>query len=91
MAKVKVHKGDIAKFQLETAVRLFLTGKDRSSVITLAGAASGILGTLVRNAGKDHKKSRPDDNRSDAGQDGIRTHPAIYRFETDSPARRRLI
>lgn len=53
MAKVRIHKSDIAKNQLETAVRLFLHGKDRSSVITLAGAASGILDRLVRNMGKE--------------------------------------
>ena len=53
MAKVRVHKSDIAKCQLETAVRLFQNGKDRSSVITLAGAASGILDRLVRNSGKE--------------------------------------
>ncbi|MBI5675030.1 MAG: hypothetical protein HZC48_04235 [Nitrospirae bacterium] len=53
MAKERVHKSYIAKCQLETAVRIFLNGKDRSSVITLAGAASGILDRLVRNAGKE--------------------------------------
>ena len=53
MAKVRVHKSDIAKSQLETAVRLFLNDNDRSSVITLAGAASGILDRLVRNSGKE--------------------------------------
>lgn len=53
MARVRVHKSDIAKCQMGTAVRLFLNGKDRSSVITLAGAASGILDRLVRNSGKE--------------------------------------
>ncbi len=48
---MKVHKSEIVRNQLETAVRLFLNGRDRSSVITLAGAATGILDTLVRNAG----------------------------------------
>ena len=47
------HKHDIAKFQLITAVEIFLSGKDRSSVIRLAGAASGILDTLVNKAGKE--------------------------------------
>lgn len=47
------HKKDIARLQLETAVSIFLRGLDRSSVITLAGAASGILDTLVRRAGKE--------------------------------------
>lgn len=34
-------------------MRLFLSGRDRSSVITLAGTSSGILDRLVRNAGKE--------------------------------------
>lgn len=53
MAKTRIHKSDIAKSQIETAVHLFLHGRDRSSVITLAGASSGILDRLVRNAGKE--------------------------------------
>lgn len=47
------HKSEIARLQLETAVDIFLRGLDRSSVITLAGAASGILDTLVKRAGKE--------------------------------------
>jgi hypothetical protein len=50
---MRIHKSDIVKSQLETAVWLFLDGRDRSSVITLAGAASGILDRLVRNAGEE--------------------------------------
>lgn len=50
---MRVHKSDIVKCQLDTAVRLFLNGKNRSSVITLAGAASGILDRLVRHSGKE--------------------------------------
>ncbi|MDN7176963.1 hypothetical protein M0D69_02790 [Caballeronia sp. SEWSISQ10-4 2] len=46
-------KGDIAKCHLETAVNIFLRGLDRPSVITLAGAANGILDTLVKRAGKE--------------------------------------
>lgn len=53
MARANIHKSDIAKCQLDMAVRLFLNGKDRSSVITLAGAASGILDRLIRNSGKE--------------------------------------
>jgi len=49
----RFHKGDIAKTQLQTAVFMFLEGRDRSSVITLAGAASGILDTLVRRSGQE--------------------------------------
>ena len=53
MAEVRYHKSFIAKSQLETAIFLFLSGRDRSSVITLAGAASTILDRLVRNEGKE--------------------------------------
>ncbi len=53
MTETLYHKRDIAKWQLETAVRLFLLGMDRSSVITLAGAAGTILDRLVRNEGKE--------------------------------------
>lgn len=49
----KFHKSEIARLQLETAIDIFLRGLDRSSVITLAGAASGILDTLVKRAGKE--------------------------------------
>ena len=49
----RFHKSEIARLQLQTAVEMFLSGKDRSSIITLAGAASGILDTLVKKAGKE--------------------------------------
>jgi hypothetical protein len=49
---IKVHKKDIARSQLETAVSLFLLKLDYSSVITLAGASGGILHQLVLNEGK---------------------------------------
>jgi hypothetical protein len=49
----RFHKHDVARLQLQTAVDIFLCGLDRSSVITLAGAASGILDTLVKRAGKE--------------------------------------
>jgi hypothetical protein len=41
-------KSQIATQQLRTAVFLFLSGGSRASVITLAGASSGILEHLVR-------------------------------------------
>lgn len=50
---MRYHKHEIAKAQLQTAVSIILNGQDRSSAITLAGAASGILDTLVRRAGKE--------------------------------------
>jgi hypothetical protein len=47
------HKSDIARTQLETAVDIFLRGLSHHSVITLAGAASGILDGLLLAAGKE--------------------------------------
>jgi hypothetical protein len=47
------HKSDIARSQLETAVDIFFRGLSYHSVITLAGAASGILNGLVHAAGKE--------------------------------------
>jgi hypothetical protein len=47
------HRTEIARRQLQTAVELFLQGLDRSSAITLAGAASNVLDGLVRRAGKE--------------------------------------
>ena len=49
----RYHKYDIARGQLETAIRLFLIdGCDMFSAITLAAAAGEILHQLVLNAGK---------------------------------------
>jgi hypothetical protein len=52
MPKQKYLRLDLARQQLQTAVSLFL-GKDYLSVITLAGAASGVLTQLVLNSGKE--------------------------------------
>ncbi len=41
----------LAERQLETAIGLFVSGRDRLSAITLAGAADGILHGLVLKAG----------------------------------------
>jgi hypothetical protein len=49
---VKVNKFDIAREQLITALSIFFNQNNYSSVITLAGAASGILSELVRREGK---------------------------------------
>jgi hypothetical protein len=43
-----LHKIDIAKRQIDTAGELFLSGADPIAVITLAGAAEEILGSLLR-------------------------------------------
>jgi hypothetical protein len=52
MPTQRYHKRQIASVQLQTAILLFLNGRDLSSVITLAGAAGVILERLVRNEGK---------------------------------------
>jgi hypothetical protein len=44
----------LAENQLETAIGLFVSGRDRFSVITLAGAADVILCRLVLNLGKEN-------------------------------------
>lgn len=44
-------KLNIATAQLDTAIALYLDGKDLISVITLAGAAEEILGKLAEKAG----------------------------------------
>ena len=49
----RFHRTEIARRQLQTAVEIFLQGLDRSSVITLAGAASNVLDGLVRRTGKE--------------------------------------
>lgn len=43
---------ELAQQQLETAIGLFVSRRDRVSAITLAGAADGILHGLVLKAGK---------------------------------------
>jgi hypothetical protein len=45
---------DLAERQLETAIGLFVSGGDKFSVITLAGAADVILCRLVLNTGQEN-------------------------------------
>ena len=52
MPEVTVAKLALAEQQLETAIGLFVSRRDRVSAITLAGAADGILHGLVLKAGK---------------------------------------
>lgn len=52
MPEVTVAKLALAQQQLETAIGLFVSRRDRVSAITLAGAADGILHGLVLQAGK---------------------------------------
>lgn len=49
----RFHKFDIARSQLVTATEIFFNQQNFSAVITLAGAASGILDELVRREGKE--------------------------------------
>jgi hypothetical protein len=51
-------KSEIAKRQIGTACDLFLGGGDYLSVVTLAGAAEEILGSLLKRAGKKHMMDR---------------------------------
>lgn len=52
MAEKTITKLALAQQQLETAIGLFVSRRDRISAITLAGAADGILHGLVLRAGK---------------------------------------
>jgi hypothetical protein len=52
MAVQSYQRLDLAANQLETAIGLFISGRDRFSVITLAGAADGILSQLVIDKGE---------------------------------------
>lgn len=45
---------ELASNQLEAAIGLFISGGDRFSVITLAGAADVILSRLILNKGKEN-------------------------------------
>jgi len=51
---VRAHyREDLALAQLQTALHLYFDGKDRGSVITLAGAADEIFGKLLVAAGRE--------------------------------------
>ena len=52
MTEETTSKLKLAQRQLETAIELFVSRRDRISAITLAGAADGILHGLVLKAGK---------------------------------------
>jgi hypothetical protein len=49
---MKLHKKEIAKRQIETALELFFSNGDLLSVITLAGAGEEIMGKLLSRVGK---------------------------------------
>ncbi len=52
MAEITISKLTLAQQQLETAIGLFVSRRDRIAAISLAGAADGILHGLVLKAGK---------------------------------------
>src|SRR5229473_274023 len=54
MAVQSYQRLDLAANQLETAIGLFISGRDRFSVITLAGAADVILSQLIINKGEEN-------------------------------------
>lgn len=49
---MKLHKKEIARRQIETALDLFFVQGDILSIITLAGAGEEILGNLLQRAGE---------------------------------------
>ena len=49
---MQLHKIEIARRQIEVALDLYFTGRDPLAVITLAGAAEEILGSLLKREGK---------------------------------------
>ena len=49
---MKLHKTEIARRQIETAIDLFVSDKDFISALGLAAAAEDILGTLLRREGE---------------------------------------
>jgi len=55
---MKLHKKEIAKRQIDTAIDLFLAGNDYLSVVTLSGAGEEILGKLLSR----HSKKNMVDN-----------------------------
>jgi hypothetical protein len=49
---VRLHKKEIARRQIDTAIELFFEAKDFVSITTLAGASEEILGALLKRAGE---------------------------------------
>lgn len=49
---MRLHKKEIARRQIEIAAELFFDGRDFLAVVTLAGAAEEILGSLLKREGK---------------------------------------
>jgi hypothetical protein len=49
---MKLHKIEVARQQIDTAIELFFGGKDYLSVVTLAAAGEEIIGNLLKRAQK---------------------------------------
>ena len=49
---MRLHKIEIARRQIEIAAELFFAERDFLAVVTLAGAAEEILGSLIKRAGE---------------------------------------
>lgn len=69
MAKRSYKRLDLAEHQLEAAVGLFVSGGDRFSVISLAGAADVILSRLVIARGEKNFTEHVMDSEREEGRD----------------------
>ncbi len=49
---MRLHKIEIARRQIEVAAELFFAERDFLAVVTLAGAAEEILGSLIKRVGE---------------------------------------
>lgn len=49
---MRLHKAEVARRQIDTAVELFLDGRDYLPIVTLSGAGEEIIGKLLQRAGK---------------------------------------
>ena len=79
---MKLHKKEVAKRQIDTAIELFLSKQDYLSVVTLAGAGEEILGKLLtRRSGKHTVNYLMDlDNRLSGGRDFSTVNQEINGF-----------
>lgn len=72
----KYERLELAECQLETAIGLFVGGRDKFSTITLAGAADVILCRLVLNSGKENftMYSMQHENTENGANSSIESH-----------------
>lgn len=76
---------DVARVQLETALRLYAEDEDLFSAITLAGAAEEILGTLLQNKRGRQRTDPPTALESDRHAAAI-MHEYLYGVPGDADA-----